>query len=323
MITSLILFFVGLSLSAFFSGSETGLYRVSRTRLVLDGLSGSRAARGMIWLLNNPAIFVATTLVGNNIANYITSFAVVLGVGTAFGSAASSEMIGTALMTPIVFVFGELLPKYLFYHAPYQLITAIRPLLLVATVLSLPVPISLVLGLLGRLLQRITGQTPFHCDWPWHAANWIKSSAKDMKPGILAAGQRSLAQQLFEVGNQSGDLVRRAGKSTSRGRCPGRCRTGAASSATSQPSRSCWSGAADELGFVWYADLCVRHPPVELMPTIRGECPTDTCRFCSALRCRQRGSCVARRRRRSPQCRDPPPTGPTIDQVSSGQSAVT
>ena len=85
--------------------------------------------------MNNPAIFVATTLVGNNIANYITSFAVVLGVGTAFGSAASSELIGTVLMTPIVFVFGELLPKYLFYHAPYQLITAIRPLLLLATVL--------------------------------------------------------------------------------------------------------------------------------------------------------------------------------------------
>ena len=58
-------------LSAFFSGSETGLYRVSRTRLVLDGLAGSRAARGIVWLLNHPSIFVATTLVGNNLANYV------------------------------------------------------------------------------------------------------------------------------------------------------------------------------------------------------------------------------------------------------------
>ena len=46
MITSVCLFLLGLLLSAFFSGSETGLYRVSRTRLVLDGLSGSHAARG-------------------------------------------------------------------------------------------------------------------------------------------------------------------------------------------------------------------------------------------------------------------------------------
>ena len=51
-------------------------------------------------------------------------------------------------MTPIVFVFGELLPKYLFYHAPYRLITATRPFLLAATVLFAPV--SLMLGLLGR-----------------------------------------------------------------------------------------------------------------------------------------------------------------------------
>ena len=71
---ALICFFIGLALSAFFSGSETGMYRVSRIRLVLDGLSGGRVARGIIQLLNNPAIFVATTLVGNNIANYLVSF---------------------------------------------------------------------------------------------------------------------------------------------------------------------------------------------------------------------------------------------------------
>ena len=70
-------FLVGLMLSAFFSGSETGLYRVSRTRLVLDGLSGSFAGRGLVWMINHPAIFVATTLVGNNLANYLTSLAIV------------------------------------------------------------------------------------------------------------------------------------------------------------------------------------------------------------------------------------------------------
>ena len=68
---AILLFLVGLMLSAFFSGSETGLYRVSRMRLVLDGLSGSRTARGIIWLLNHPEIFIATTLVGNNLANSV------------------------------------------------------------------------------------------------------------------------------------------------------------------------------------------------------------------------------------------------------------
>ena len=66
---SIALFVFGLVLSGFFSGTETGMYRVSRTRLVLDALGGSWLARGMIWLLNYPTIFVATALVGNNLAN--------------------------------------------------------------------------------------------------------------------------------------------------------------------------------------------------------------------------------------------------------------
>ena len=90
MIIAALLFLVGLFLSAFFSGTETGLYRVSRTRLVLDGLSGSRAARGIVWLLNHPAIFVATALVGNNLANYLTSLAVVMAGAAWFGSGSAA-----------------------------------------------------------------------------------------------------------------------------------------------------------------------------------------------------------------------------------------
>ena len=118
MILAAILFLVGLFLSAFFSGTETGLYRVSRTRLVLDGLSGSRAARGIVWLLNHPAIFVATALVGNNLANYLTSLAVVMAGAAWFGAGSAAELLGPMLMTPLVFVLGELLPKYLFFTLP-------------------------------------------------------------------------------------------------------------------------------------------------------------------------------------------------------------
>ena len=37
-------------------------------------------ARGLLWLTNNPSLFVATTLIGNNAANYMTSLAIVLPV---------------------------------------------------------------------------------------------------------------------------------------------------------------------------------------------------------------------------------------------------
>ncbi|HAY81283.1 MAG TPA: hemolysin protein, partial [Planctomycetaceae bacterium] len=40
MIPIALLFLGGLLLSAFFSGSETGFYRVTRVRLVIDGIGG-------------------------------------------------------------------------------------------------------------------------------------------------------------------------------------------------------------------------------------------------------------------------------------------
>ncbi len=196
---SIALFFFGLVLSAFFSGSETGLYRVSRTRLVLDGLSGSQGAKGLIWLLNHPTIFVATALVGNNLANFTVSFALVMAMGTLFGAAPSAELLGPILMTPFVFVFGELLPKYWFFQAPYQLLNLVRPFLLLATVLFLPV--SIVLALLSVTLRVITGQTPFRLRLAMARGELTQLLRAGEEAGILHAGQRSLARQLFEVGN--------------------------------------------------------------------------------------------------------------------------
>lgn len=199
MIVALPLFLLGLALSAFFSGTETGMYRVSRIRLVLDGLSGSLPARGMVWLLNTPAIFVASTLLGNNVANYLTSLAIVLGVQSIFHGGAVSELLGTMLMTPVVFVGGELLPKYLFYHAPYRLLHFARPLILFFTVIFLP--ISLLLGLLARALRYLTGETPFRIRLGMARRELDQVLREGHEAGILAGSQRALAQNVFQIGN--------------------------------------------------------------------------------------------------------------------------
>lgn len=194
------LFLLGLVMSAFFSGSETGLYRVSRTRLVLDGLDGSPGARAMVWLLNHPTIFVATALVGNNLANFVTSFAMVLIAAKLFHASEMAELAGPILMTPLVFVFGELLPKHWFFQAPYRLLRIVRPALLLSTVLFLP--ISLFLAALSIALRALTGQTPFRLRLAMARGELAQVLRAGEEAGVLEAGQRSLAGQLFEVGNQ-------------------------------------------------------------------------------------------------------------------------
>jgi len=269
MTLAIVLFLIGLMLSAFFSGSETGLYRVSRTRLVLDGLSGSRTARGIVWLLNHPEIFVATTLVGNNLANYVTSFSIVYAVSEQFGDDSRFELLGPILMTPIVFVLGELLPKYLYYHAPYRLITATRPLLLTATVVFAPV--SLILGVLGRGLQWITGQTPFRSRMAMARGELDQVLRHGHEAGILAAGQRSLAQRLFEVGNQPAISFGVPADRFAVVEAP------VDVDEARHQARRCNHPIVlirrDEeiIGFLWYADLCLGAPKLELNPVIPGD----------------------------------------------------
>lgn len=128
MLLAVVLFLLGVRLSAFFSGAETGFYRLSFVRLSIDAQAGGRVARKLMWFARNPAYFVATTLVGNNVANYLTTAAIGLGAGLLWNSQSGwAEIGGTLLLSPVVFVFGELVPKYLYYRAPLTLLTRDLP----------------------------------------------------------------------------------------------------------------------------------------------------------------------------------------------------
>ncbi|MDA7903960.1 DUF21 domain-containing protein, partial [Mariniblastus sp.] len=112
LLITILLLLLGIFLSAFFSGCETGFYRASRVRFVIAGLDGDLISQYLIKLFNNPTLFVATTLIGNNVANYLTSLAIVLLAQQMTGSNAA-EMLAPILLSPLLFVYGELLPKNL------------------------------------------------------------------------------------------------------------------------------------------------------------------------------------------------------------------
>jgi CBS domain containing-hemolysin-like protein len=105
---------VGVVLSALYSGMETGLYTLNRVRVtVLAGRGESRAVRlrGMLQRSNRT---LSTLLIGNNIANYLGSFglaAILDGMGLSAGAAIA---LNAGILIPLLFVFGETLPKDLF-----------------------------------------------------------------------------------------------------------------------------------------------------------------------------------------------------------------
>lgn len=194
---ALVLFGLGIFLSAFFSGSETGLYRASRVRLVIDALGGDKISRGILWLINNPALFVATTLIGNNLANYLCSLAIVLGISTMFtGEMASvAELVAPVVLSPLIFVYGELMPKNLFYYAPNKLLRIGGPLFLFFFILFIPA--ATLLWLLGRVLQFLVGEAPDQVHLRLAREELTDVLEEGHEAGILLPSQRRLAHNLF------------------------------------------------------------------------------------------------------------------------------
>ncbi len=200
MLTVLLLFLIGICLSAFFSGSETGFYRVTRVRLVLDGLGGDWLSRFLLFLTNHPALFVATTLIGNNVANYLVSLSIVLAAQYAFPGSATAEMALPLIIAPFLFVYGELLPKYFYYRAPNLLLRRTSWLFLIFTVVF--APISALLWVLGRALQKLLGESPETVRLALARTELEDFLEEGGEFGILNRAQRRIAQGVFGVANR-------------------------------------------------------------------------------------------------------------------------
>lgn len=195
---AIILLVVGVGLSAFFSGSETGFYRASRVRIVMDALDGDRLSKYLLFLTNRPALFVATALIGNNIANYVTSLAVVLGTRCLYPSdAAAAELVAPILMSPFLYVYGESLPKNLFYLAPNRLLKLGAPLLAFFSILF--APIALLLWGLAKILERLLGESPDQVRLVLARKELQKVLVEGEEAGIIYPTQRLLAQNFFVV----------------------------------------------------------------------------------------------------------------------------
>ncbi|MEM7454489.1 MAG: CNNM domain-containing protein [Planctomycetota bacterium] len=194
------LLLLGIFLSAFFSGSETGFYRASRVRIVLDALDGEsyskQLSKWLLRLINNPTLFVATTLIGNNVANYVTSLAIVL-LTRSTTTSSIAELIAPILMAPLLFVYGELMPKNLFFQAPNRLLQLAAPLFLFFTCLFSP--IAAVLWGLGRLLETLLGQSPETVRLEIARKEVQEVIEEGLHAGILHRTQRLLSQNFFQV----------------------------------------------------------------------------------------------------------------------------
>ena len=108
---SLVLIFLGLLLSAFFSGVETAMVSANRMRLTHRAEEGDAAARRALAFLEDPQRLLSTTLVGNNLAGVLIATLATLEASRRYGE--GSVPLVVLILAAIVLVVGEILPKSL------------------------------------------------------------------------------------------------------------------------------------------------------------------------------------------------------------------
>jgi Mg2+/Co2+ transporter CorB len=150
---SIIVVVVSLLLSAFFSASETALTASSRARLARLEKHGNRRAAIVNRLLDSRERMIGALLIGNNVAN-IGASALMTGLLLAwFGDV--GVLYATVIMSVLVVVFAEVLPKTAAINIPERIALLIAwPMSVVVKILG---PILMAIEALAKLLLRPLG----------------------------------------------------------------------------------------------------------------------------------------------------------------------
>ena len=133
-----------LILSAFFSGSETGMMAANKIKLKNLSKKSHKGAKRSLELLRKPDLLLSTILVGNNFANILASALVTIIMIEYFGG---SILIGSIILTIVILIFSEITPKTMAAIKPESFATrssfllkiisfVFRPLIVITNLIS-------------------------------------------------------------------------------------------------------------------------------------------------------------------------------------------
>ena len=152
---SLVIVLVCLLLSAFFAGSETALTASSRASMARLQKQGNKRAGIVNRLLEQRERLLGALLFGNNAVNIAASVLATHFLLTLFGDV--GVVYATVVMTILVVVFSEILPKTAAFNAPDRIALAVaRPMYWFVKLFG---PLLMAIEALVRWLLKFVGMT--------------------------------------------------------------------------------------------------------------------------------------------------------------------
>lgn len=195
MIYLLFLILLALFSEGFFSGAETAFISVNFLKLTHLIEKKNKRAMRVHNLLKKPERLLITTLIGINISVVISS-----ACATVLFSQISkpySALIATVVMTPLSFIFCQLLPKTVFRNRANQIVLKVAGPLIFAERLFLPL-VSF-FSFFSRSVAKIVNPKGIKKN-PFLTKDEIKSLIKDIsREGVLDMHEKDAIEEIFDL----------------------------------------------------------------------------------------------------------------------------
>jgi putative hemolysin len=190
-------------MSGLFSGSETGMYRLSRLRLRLGVERKKLSFLILSRCLHDSSSLLLSMLIGTNLSYYLTTSIVTYVLIMKTGVEHNAEFFATLLTAPTLFVFSELIPKNIFFYRSDFLMPYLSPLLYTFhKVLSwcgvIPL-LKFISGLFVRLSGLASSPKTVITSAQRHKVQAILQDTHE--EGILSAVQTDIINRLVSISN--------------------------------------------------------------------------------------------------------------------------
>lgn len=196
MLTELLLVLFGVLGSGFFSGIETGMISLNRVRLRHEVERKQPRALILHQFLENLDHLLGTTLLGTTLTDVVAAVFAASLCAQLIGAGYVAEIMAATIVTVLVLVFGEIVPKTIFRHYPHRLCTTLAYVLSGAAWLFAPV--VAMLGVLMRFITRLSGATE-QGGSAYVTREELKHLAREGEAGgAISADEREMIHGVFD-----------------------------------------------------------------------------------------------------------------------------
>lgn len=174
------LFFIGLLLTGFFAGYETGFVSCNPIRVRhLAEKEGDPGALRLLTYLHQPDRMITVVLLGTNLSLVLATVAITQYL--------QNSWLAMVIATPVVLIFGEIMPKSVFRTHPTRLALWLLPLIRCFDFLLAPLAAPII-WVSRRVLGDVHGQKPV-------AIRLLMRSPEDMRVFVDESADRGTLEE--------------------------------------------------------------------------------------------------------------------------------